>query len=262
VTNGKYNIEVRFEGGLTTAQEAAFTSASDRWSQIISADVPNVRLPNGEVVDDVLIFASGSRIDGPSGILGQAGPRQFRPGSLIPITGNMEFDTADLARMELDGSLENVIFHEMGHVIGIGTLWQALGLLEGAGTANPVFTGENAMREFADLIRADEPTPVPVANRGGPGTRDGHWREEVLANELMTGFLDLGSNPVSRVTVASVQDMGYEVDFAAAEEFALPSFLELSLRGIGAVEHPQGCMMAGLRRRGFKPEVLPESALL
>jgi hypothetical protein len=263
VTNGTYNIEVRSQGGLTPAQEAAFTSASDRWSQIISADVPNVRLPNGEVVDDVLIFARGSTIDGPSGILGQAGPRQFRPGSLIPITGNMEFDTADLARMELDGSLEDVIFHEMGHVIGIGTIWQALGLLEGAGTANPVFTGENAMREFADLIGADNPTPVPVANRGGPGTRDGHWREEVLANELMTGFLNPDSNPVSRVTIASVQDMGYEVDFAAAEEFALPrSFLELSILGIGAVEHPQGCMMAGLRRRGFKPEVLPESALL
>jgi hypothetical protein len=262
VTNGKYNIQVRFEGGLTTAQKAAFTSASDRWSQIISADVPRFRL-NGEVIDDLLIFARGSTIDGPSGILGQAAPTRFRPGSLIPATGFMEFDTADLARMELDGSLEDVIFHEMGHVIGIGTLWQALGLLEGAGTANPVFTGENAMREFADLIGADNPTPVPVANRGGPGTRDGHWREEVLANELMTGFLNPDSNPVSRVTIASVQDMGYEVDFDAAEEFALPrSFLELSILGIGAVEHPQGCMMAGLRRRGFKPEVLPESALL
>jgi len=262
VTNGRYNVEIRFEGGLTTAQEAAFTSASDRWSQIISADVRRARLPNGEVVDDVLIFARGATLDGPSGVLGQAGPRLVRTGSFIPVTGNMEFDTADLSRMELDGSLEDVIFHEMGHVIGMGTIWRALGLLEGAGTANPVFTGENAMREFADLIGADEPTPVPVANRGGRGTRDAHWREEVFANELMTGFLDLGSNPVSRVTVAALQDLGYEVDFAAAEEFTLPSFLELSLRGIGAVEHPQGCMMAGLRRRGLKPEVLPESALL
>jgi hypothetical protein len=262
VTNGNYNIEVRFEGGLTTAQEAAFTSAGDRWSQIISADVPDVRLPNDEVVDDVLIFARGSTLDGPSGILGQAGPRDVRAGSLIPATGRMEFDTADLARMELDGSLENVIFHEMGHVIGIGTLWRDLGLLEGAGSINPVFTGENAMREFAALIGADEPTPVPVANRGGPGTRDGHWREDVFANELMTGVLQPGPNPVSRVTIAAVQDMGYDVSFDPAEDFTLPSFLELSIMGIGALEHPQGCMMAGLRRRGLKPEVLPESAFL
>jgi hypothetical protein len=262
VTNGTYNIEVRFEGGLTTAQEAAFTSAGARWSQLISADVPSVRLLNGEVVDDVLIFARGASLDGPSGILGQAGPREIRPDSLIPATGIMEFDTADLARMELDGSLENVIFHEMGHVIGIGTLWRDLGLLEGAGSINPVFTGENAMREFAALIGAGEPTPVPVANRGGPGTRDGHWREDVFANELMTGVLQPGPNPVSRVTIAAVQDMGYEASFDAAEDFTLPSFLELSIMGIGALEHPQGCMMAGLRRRGAKPEVLPEGALL
>ena len=35
----------------------------------------------------------------------------------------MSFDTADLARMEADGSLTDVILHEMGHVLGFGTLW-------------------------------------------------------------------------------------------------------------------------------------------
>jgi hypothetical protein len=77
VTNGRYNVEVRFQGGLTTTQEAAFASAAERWSQLISADVPSFRL-NGEVVDDVLIFARGAALDGPRGILGQAGPRQVR----------------------------------------------------------------------------------------------------------------------------------------------------------------------------------------
>jgi hypothetical protein len=102
----------------------------------------------------------------------------------------------------------------------------------------------------------------PLRTGGGPGTRDGHWREFVFANELMTGFLNPGPNPVSRVTIAALQDMGYQVSFDAAEDFTLPDFLGLAIMGIGAVEHPQGCMMAGLRRRGFKPEVLPESALL
>ena len=263
MTNGTYNIEVRSLGGLTPAQEAAFASAADRWSQLISADVPRFRL-NGEVVDDLLIFARGAALDGPSGTLGQAGPRQIRPDSLLPAVGLMEFDTADLARMELDGSLENVCFHEMGHVCGLGTLWgeDFMGLLVGAETANPVFTGENAMSEFAALIGADDPTPVPVENRGGPGTRDGHWREFVFANELMTGFLNPGANPVSRVTAAALQDMGYQVNFDATEDFSLPNFLELAIMGIGAVEHPTGCIMAGLRRRGAKVEVLPESALL
>ena len=39
----------------------------------------------------------------------------------------MSFDTDDLSRMEQDGSLIDVIIHEMGHVLGIGTLWELTG---------------------------------------------------------------------------------------------------------------------------------------
>jgi hypothetical protein len=134
-------------------------------------------------------------------------------------------------------------------VLGMGTLWELMGLLQGAGTVNPVFTGENAMREFAALIGSDTPTPVPVENKGEAGTRDGHWRETVFGNELMTGILDTSANPVSRMTVAAMEDMGYQVNLDAAEGFSLPSALELAIMGIGAVVHPQGCMMAAPRRR-------------
>ena len=33
----------------------------------------------------------------------------------------------------------------------------------------------------------------------------------VFGNELMTGFLNAGRNPLSRLTIAALQDMGYEV---------------------------------------------------
>ena len=49
----------------------------------------------------------------------------------------MSFDTADLASMEADGTLVDVITHEMGHVIGIGTIWEDKGLLVGKGTHEP-----------------------------------------------------------------------------------------------------------------------------
>lgn len=79
----------------------------------------------------------------------------------------------------------------------------------------------------------------------------------------MTGFLNVGPNPISRVTIAALQDMGYQVNLdAAAENFELPSFLQLAIMGIGAVEHTQGCMMAGAQRRGAEPEVLPEDAIV
>jgi hypothetical protein len=142
--------------------------------------------------------------------------------------------------MERNGSLLNVIIHEMGHVLGIGTIWRRLGLLQGAGTRNPEFTGRAAMREFATLIQANASLPVPVANTGGRGTRDGHWRENIFGNELMTGFLDRGINPLSRMTIAALQDMGYQVNLGEADPYLLPSALELALMGIGGdSEDPQ-----------------------
>jgi subtilisin-like proprotein convertase family protein len=251
-------IDVRFQGGLTGAQQAAFATAATRWSRIVTADVPAV-IVEGETVDDIVIDADGVAIDGRGGILGQAGPTQLRPGSFIPAAGIMSFDTADLAMMERDGSLVSVITHEMGHVLGFGTNWDELGLRQGAGTSNPTFTGANAMREFATLSGGAATRAVPLANVGGPGTRDAHWREAVFGNELMTGFLNAGPNPLSRLTIAALQDMGYEVSFASADAYVLPSPLELAILGVGTelADHGgRGIMLVPPKR------VLPESALV
>jgi subtilisin-like proprotein convertase family protein len=230
-----FAIEVRYRGGLTTAQQAAFDLAARRWSEIIVADLPDVRV-GSEVVDDVVIEAEGVPIDGPGRTLGQAGPTRLRPESFLPAWGIMSFDTADLEQMEDDGSLVRVIMHEMAHVLGFGTIWSQLGLRQGAGTVNPRFTGANAMRELSALRDGAPQEPVPLANVGGPGTVDSHWREAVFGNELMTGFLDTGVNPISRLTVAALEDMGYAVDYAAADPYAIPSSLMLAIMGVGA-EH-------------------------
>ena len=63
---------------------------------------------------------------------------------------------------------------------------------------------------------------MPVENQeGGTGTRDSHWRLTAFTNELMTGFLTTGANPLSRVTVASLGDLGYSVDEGGADAFQL-----------------------------------------
>ena len=173
-------------------------------------------------------------IDGPGKVLGQAGPTVLRPGTFLPAWGVMSFDTADLAKMEADGSLVRVIMHEMAHVLGFGSIWDRLGLLQGAGSADPTFTGAAAIREFATLRGETTPLAVPVANVGGPGTRDSHWREAVFGNELMTGFLNTGVNPISRLSVGSLEDLGYEVDYAAADPYTLPTPQAMAIMGVGA----------------------------
>jgi len=173
-----YKIEVRFVGGLNAAQKSAFKKAANRWSTVITGDLPSVTV-NGEVIDDLLIMAQGVPIDGPGKILGQAGPTHLRPASagvnaFLPARGEMSFDIADLAEMQANGTLTDVITHEMGHVIGIGTIWTMKGLLVGSGTQNPTFKGVNAKKEYGDL-KETAPANVPVENIGGQGTANSHW---------------------------------------------------------------------------------------
>jgi hypothetical protein len=257
-----FSIEVRFLGGLTDLQMAVFAAAADRWVQMIVGDLPAVQIGFGQLIGDVMLEARGAPIDGVGQILGQAGPRLLRPATAgaaagLPATGEMTFDTADLEAMEADGTLNDVIVHEMGHVLGIGTIWDLKGLLAGAGGINPTFVGENAMREYGEL-RGGGPADVPVENVGNQGTRDSHWRESIFVSELMTGRIAGPNNAISRVTVASLQDLGYVVDLDAAEPYMLPDLFALAEAGLLAPHNApveRGIVLPTI------PMVLPESAL-
>ena len=133
----------------------------------------------------------------------------------------MEFDTADLARLEANGSLYYTVLHEMAHILGFGTIWEDRGLLSGAGTSNPLFVGRLATAVYASVFGTSA-AGVPVENGGGSGTRDSHWRESVFGNEVMTGYLASGFNPLSRVTLASLIDLGYTVNLSAADGYTPP----------------------------------------
>lgn len=250
---GPFDIVVSFSGGLTASQMAIFSVAEARIEAIITGDVPDVTLPGGVLVDDLVIDASGVPIDGAGGVLGQAGPNMLRPVSNLPITGTMRFDTADLAALEASGELTQVILHEMLHVIGIGTIWQLTGNLTGAGTADPQFTGANATAEYNSIFSNTDPS-VPVENTGGPGTADGHFRETVFDNELMTGFLNAGRpNPLSRITIGSLADIGYQVDLTQAD--AYPAGLRSSINETTSTE---GMILA---MRGEQSMVIPDEWL-
>ncbi len=260
----RFSIDVRFKGGLSASQQAAFRGAADRWAQVVSGEFPRVRI-DGEVIEALVIEASGRKIDrggGPEGnILGQSLPTHVLPNGL-PAKGLMEFDAFDLGGMEADGSLASVILHEMGHVLGIGSIWEDKAVLVGAGTANPQFVGKKADKEWAKLSKlpADQ---LPVENHGGPGTEDSHWRETVFGNELMTGFISGTRQPLSRMTIASLADLGYKVSLTRADKYALPSHLQVRAMGIGASpERMRRCTLSGKPKRRTEPRRLPPEALV
>ena len=223
-------IDLRLAGEFTPARTDAFARAAARWDALVDTGFPALETPMG-VLAGLRIDARVEPLDGPEGVLGQAGPTLLRPEDERPVAGIMEFDAADLDRLEAQGSLADVILHEMAHVLGFGTLFARRALVAGSGGMDPRFTGAAAAREWAAL-EGSEGGGVPLANTGGAGTREGHWRELVFGDELLTGFLSGSERPISRLSLAAFEDLGYEVDYGGADPFALPTFRELALMGI------------------------------
>ncbi len=248
-TFSPFLIDVRFLSSATPAQRDAFASAAARWMQIIVGDIPDVPVSlavgtcatgaspaMNETIDDVVIFAQVTGIDGVGGILGSAGPCIRRSTGLFTAVGSMRFDMADLVGLQNTNRLEPVILHEMAHVLGFGTIWTEKGVLVGAGGADPVFTGAEALSVWPSFNLGYAGTPVPVENLFGAGTRDSHWRESVLVSELMTGFIEAPGvpTPLSRLTIASFKDLGYSISYSTADAYAGNLMAAMREAGAGA----------------------------
>jgi hypothetical protein len=125
--NSEFEISLSYVG-IPSSDQDTFTKAAQRWGSIVVEDLPSVsrsrlrkRLSSGcvapIVIDDLYICARYVQIDGSGTVLGSAGPLDTRSNSLT-ISGEMEFDVADIAYLKNQGNFESVILHEMGHILG------------------------------------------------------------------------------------------------------------------------------------------------
>lgn len=245
-----FNVVIQNVGpAFSAAVQTAFDSAAAKWQRIIYqdiADIPNFSAAAGQcgtnspavgptTVDDVLILARFDSIDGPGNVLGSAGPCFIRTANALTVMGQMRFDTADVAALVVQGQLNNLILHEMGHVLGFGSLWNQSPNACRQNTSSvgsPLDTYFSCLKAVAmfDSIGGTSYTggfKVPVENCGpaspagcGTGTINSHWREPTFVEELMTGYLNGGvANPLSRLTSASMEDIGYGVNYAASDSY-------------------------------------------
>jgi hypothetical protein len=251
-----YTIKIQYYGPAPSAAiQTAMNAAVAKWQQIITDSLSTVNLNVGQglsclgvtntpavnqATNGLVMLATFDSIDGPGNILGQAGPCQIRNSNSLTVIGLMEFDTADVATMIAKGSLNSVMLHEMGHVLGFGTLWDqapnaCLQLPSDSVIKDTYFSCAKARAAFDSIggtaytgasLSPPGGNKVPVENCGasspagcGEGTRNGHWREPVFGSELMTGYINSGINPLSVVTVAAMADLGYKVNYAAADAF-------------------------------------------
>jgi CARDB/Leishmanolysin/Bacterial pre-peptidase C-terminal domain/Bacterial Ig-like domain len=239
-----YNIEVVFIDHGTPRQDSAVTAAAERWMTLLPVDVPDLDFSGNplpantcldgqpavtDVVDDIRIFVSIKEIDGPGNVLAQATPCIVRGLGDLPIIGFMQFDSTDLTILDASDQLFPVVLHEMAHVLGLGTIWSDRGFLQNpslpsSAGVDTYFSGQNAIAAFdaAGGTGYSQGQKVPVENKATEGSSDGHWRESVLGRELMTPYFNNGvPNPLSAITVKSMEDLGYQVDATKADAFGV-----------------------------------------
>lgn len=82
-----------------------------------------------------------------------------------------------------------------------------------------------------------------------------------MGSELMTGYLSSGPSPLSRITVATLEDLGYTVDYSTADTFT-SSDLDQScvcrrrtlMDMIHGETHQLGLRVPGVQRRRLSDE--------
>ncbi|MBI3789946.1 MAG: hypothetical protein HY275_03610 [Gemmatimonadetes bacterium] len=253
---GPYCVELIYTATPDPALRAAADSAAARWSRIITsnlstevvtqlsftcASITGLNLTN-QSIRGILIFMQLAPITSSTpGLvtLGSSGPCFVRSTNGLTVVGGMRLNSDYLLNNLSAQQRTDVVLHEMGHSLGFGTLWTGIPsipalpvLLSGSTTVsrsgNPIFTGNAAIAQYVALGAAGA-TSVPVENCGGTGTMNGHWREDAGAGagfgtELMTGYITsspTAKNPLSKLTIASMKDMGYATDSTQADAYTL-----------------------------------------
>jgi flagellin-like hook-associated protein FlgL len=227
---GDYKIKIEFEANTAGTEiqgkhKSLLERAARRIEAIITGD-------NGSgLKNDLTITAKlKDTSDGVSGNLASAS------GGIKLSTGTITIDEADLDSMYKGGYAYSTYLHEMMHAVGFSNA-----LTHVSGTD---YNGAKAIAKFNELTGSSL-TKLPFEDTGsaGDGTYGVHWEESgdngqyAFDNELMTGISEGGgaAEPLSEVTIAALDDSGYEVDYGAADVWT----------GAGTGSGPAGGMVIG-----------------
>lgn len=221
-----FDVVTQFVGTEDPRVTAAVNEAVGRWATVISRGIPDtaVNFEQGNclgdlvpsydgVVDDIVIDVIVTPVPGYMGdatwcVVGDDG---------LPRLSVVRISTIGLDNLYDTGQLDDVVTHELGHALGLGTAapWGALLQYTGDPTGYR-FTGPRSVAEWLHL--GGTGTSIPLSHDAG------HWDETVLQDELMTCYVELvPAHPMSAITVAALADMGYHVDLEHADPWTVPN---------------------------------------
>ena len=243
-----FGIALHFASDVSALDQSIAQSAVARWERALAKTVlPDVAVIAGEEacpgsgwgtwqqdtsIDDLLVLVSYDSIDGDGNddgnTLARAGGCAWRDyyHDYLPFVGSIEIDEADPLSEMSRQEAEDLLTHEIGHVLGLGVLWDFVGLLHEASdttVSRDTFFAGRAARSFFDHLggEAYSGNKVPVHHSGGFGTMNVHWRESVMGDELMAPFTNPGRDPLSAITLASLEDLGWRADYNTADAYTV-----------------------------------------
>lgn len=230
-----------FADDATPAQRSALTGAETFWESVVTGFQPGVDIGGPVEID---VFAA--EIDGFGGTLALGGPDFVieTGGFTMPVVGSVFFDLADLPMGdENQQPVFETLLHEVAHVLGFGTLWEANGLSDGAR-----YTGLAALDAFREEFDRPEAAFVPLATGIGEGSDLAHWDEDWPGGpfELMTP-IDDGAGYMAATTVAAFRDLGYTT-VSPQRIDPLPTVPPVPLPGSGWALLAGMAVMAGAAR--------------
>ena len=250
-----FALELVLVEGVTASQNGIITQVAERYESMIglgdfdgTASSPADQCAPGmpelisQALDDISIYVMVGPLDGAGNVVAMSGPCLIRTGTLgwagMPALGAVVLDEADIAQLESDGVLEAVVTREMARALGFSPVaWNFHGFLQ-----NPSLPEEpdadthmNAPLVVAAFNAAGGEgyagANVPLENGAMPGISDTHWRQSVFGDEVMTPYLTGDSQPLSRITLETLYEVGYEIDVMMADPFTLTGARSARLRG-------------------------------
>ncbi|GGM19939.1 hypothetical protein GCM10010841_29970 [Deinococcus aerophilus] len=233
-----FGIETRLLGRpLTAAQQATVRDAAARVSALITSPFVPVRvdiaandcdrgLPRVQgTLKKLLVFVVVKRLK--DDVYATGMPCDLRDGSYLPVYGVIDLNSDGLSDLPREDLLDTMI-HELLHVLGVGTLWEADYRVSVSGDTD----GRTLVRRVGGALYYTGPRALAAYRTlggQGPGVPldpdAGHWSGRAVCAEILSG--DAGDftgrvNPVSVLTLGALEDLGYRVNRAGAGRFSLP----------------------------------------
>jgi hypothetical protein len=179
---GRLHFTYQFDGSVPGQYQDIVSEAGDFWADYISTAQTIALNVSAETAEESW--------------LAKAKPTQIASNGL-PAQGIVILNLV-YAQKFADGRdyFRAVVIHEIGHVLGIGTLWQPLGLVD---VASATYTANSHAGRFYGQ-------PIPLEK----GVLS-HWDEETFKEELMTPLANQHMDLMD-TTLASLRDIGWQVD--------------------------------------------------